>query len=411
MKAIIILGDGMSDRPVPQLGGKTPLQVARKPHMDRIARLGRVGLFQTIEPGWPLGSDVANLSVLGYDPLTTVKGRAVLEAAAMGVDLAPEDVALRCNLIAVQAGAIKNHSSGHIETAEAAEIIRDLDAALGNGRGSRPVTFHPGVSYRHLLVLRGGWASPEVWCAPPHDHVGERVGELLPHSTSDTPAARTTVDRLIELYTQALPILAEHPVNRQRRAAGKDEADAIWTWSPGRRPTMQTMQERFGVKGAVISAVDLLRGLGRYAGLDIIEVAGATGLWDTNYEGKARAALDALADHDFVYVHVEATDEAGHARDLDLKVRCIEMLDDRLVRHILAGLADRGIDAVVALLPDHPTPVQTGSHADDPVPVAIWDPRLAPDGVQGYDEVQVRDGQLGMLHGDAFIRLALGMPG
>ncbi|HNX51886.1 MAG TPA: cofactor-independent phosphoglycerate mutase [Thermoanaerobaculaceae bacterium] len=409
MKAIIILGDGMSDRPVARLGGRTPLQVARKPHIDRVARLGRSGLFQTIEPGWPLGSDVANLSVLGYDPLNTVKGRAVLEAAAMGVELAPEDVALRCNLVAIQDGAIKNHSAGHITTAEAAEIIRDLDAALGGGRGSRPVTFHTGVSYRHLLVLRGGWASPDVWCAPPHDHVGEEVDKLLPHPTLETPAALATVDRLIELYACALPILAEHPVNRQRRAAGKDNADAIWTWSAGRRPTMQTLQERFGVRGAVISAVDLLRGLGRYTGLDVIEVEGATGLWDTNYEGKAQAALDAVRDHDFVYVHVEATDEAGHARDLDLKVRCIEMLDDRLVRHILAGVEERRIKAVVSVLPDHPTPVETGSHANDPVPVAVWDPRLPPDAVQGYDEAQAAAGGLGMLRGEAFIRLALGL--
>ncbi len=408
MKAIIILGDGMSDRPVPALGGRTPLQVARKPHIDRIARLGRVGLFRTIEPGWPLGSDVANLSVLGYDPIGTVQGRAVLEAAAMGVELAPEDVALRCNVIALSDGKIKNHSAGHIETAESAEIIRDLDAALGGGRGPRPVTFHPGVSYRHLLVLRGGWADPAVECAPPHDHVGGAVADLLPRAKSDAPGAVAAAERLCELYERALPILAGHPVNAWRRAAGKDAADAIWTWSPGRRPTMKTMRERFGVTGAVISAVDLLRGLGRYAGLDVIEVPGATGLWDTNYEGKAAAALDALADHDFVYVHVEATDEAGHARDLDLKVRCIEMLDDRLVRHILDGLERRGVGAIVSVLPDHPTPVETGAHAGDPVPVAVWDPRVPGDGVAAFDETNAAHGSLGTLHGDAFIRLALG---
>ena len=409
MKAIIILGDGMSDRPVAALGGKTPLQVARKPHIDSIAARGRVGLFQTIEPGWPLGSDVANLSVLGYDPLGTVQGRAVLEAAAMGVELAPEDVALRCNLIALDNGKIKNHSAGHIDTAEAAEIVRDLDAALGRGEGPQPVTFHPGVSYRHLLVLRGGWADPAVACAPPHDNVGGAVAALLPRATSDAPGAVAAAARLCGLIDRAAMILATHPVNARRRAAGKDAADSIWTWSPGRRPTMRTMRERFGVTGAVISAVDLLRGLGRYAGLDVIEVPGATGLWDTNYEGKAAAALDALADHDFVYVHVEATDEAGHARDLDLKVRCIEMLDDRLVRHILDGVKARGIEAVVSVLPDHPTPVETGAHAGDPVPVAVWDPRAAADAVAGYDEAQAAQGSLGLLHGDHFIRLALGL--
>jgi len=408
VKSIIILGDGMSDRPVARLGGRTPLQVARKPHIDRIAALGRVGLFQTIEPGWPLGSDVANLSVLGYDPLRSVQGRAVLEAAAMGVELAPEDVALRCNLIALAGATIKNHSSGHIESGDAAEIVRDLDAALGGGRGPRPVTFHPGVSYRHLLVLRGGWADPRVDCAPPHDHVGGAVAELLPRANDPAPAAHATAARLRELYEKALPILACHPVNARRRADGKDAADAIWTWSPGRRPSLATMRERFGVSGAVISAVDLLRGLGRYAGLAVIEVPGATGLWDTNYEGKAAAALDALADHDFVYVHVEATDEAGHARDLDLKVRCIELLDDRLVRHVLDGLAARRLEAIVSVLPDHPTPVESGAHAGDPVPVAVWDPRVAADGVTVFDEGEATKGSLGVLHGDQFIRLALG---
>ncbi|HPW55818.1 MAG: cofactor-independent phosphoglycerate mutase [Thermoanaerobaculaceae bacterium] len=410
MKAIIVLGDGMSDRPLPELDGRTPLQAARKPHLDEVARRGRVGLFQTIEPGWPLGSDVANLSVLGYDGPRAVQGRAVLEAAAMGVELGPEDVALRCNLIAIEGGRIKNHSAGHIDSDEAAEIVRDLDTELGGGRGRFPVTFHPGVSYRHLLVLRGGWADPAVVCAPPHDHVGEKLGELLPSPRTDSPAAQRTAERLVELYTDALPILASHPVNARRRAAGKDVAGAIWTWSPGRRPTMATMQERFGVKGAVISAVDLLRGLGRLAGMTVIEVPGATGLWDTNYEGKAQQALEALADHDFVYVHVEASDEASHARDLALKIRCLEMLDERLVRHVLAGVRARGLQAVISVLPDHPTPVSTGAHASDPVPVAIWDPRLPPDAVQGYDEVQAAAGSLGMLRGDEFIRLALGLP-
>ena len=328
----------------------------------------------------------------------------------MGVELGPEDVALRCNLIAIEGGRIKNHSAGHIDSDEAAEIVRDLDTELGGGRGRFPVTFHPGVSYRHLLVLRGGWADPAVVCAPPHDHVGEKLGELLPSPRTDSPAAQRTAERLVELYTDALPILASHPVNARRRAAGKDVAGAIWTWSPGRRPTMATMQERFGVKGAVISAVDLLRGLGRLAGMTVIEVPGATGLWDTNYEGKAQQALEALADHDFVYVHVEASDEASHARDLALKIRCLEMLDERLVRHVLAGVRARGLQAVISVLPDHPTPVSTGAHASDPVPVAIWDPRLPPDAVQGYDEVQAAAGSLGMLRGDEFIRLALGLP-
>jgi len=340
--------------------------------------------------------------------VTTYQGRAVLEAASIGVALEPHDVALRCNLIALDGDRIKNHSAGHISTEEAGRIIRTLDEKLGSGAGERPVEFHRGVSYRHLLVLRGGWAAREVRCAPPHDHVGERTADLLPRPADDSAHAAATAERLVELYEAARPILAEHPVNIERKAGGKDAADAIWTWSPGRRPTMQTFQQRFGVRGAVISAVDLIMGLGRYAGMDLIHVPGATGLWDTNYEGKAQACLDALEDHDLVYVHVEATDEAGHAKDLELKIRCIEYLDRRVVGPVLEGIERRGIEATVSVLPDHPTPVETGVHASDPVPVAIRTPGLAPDEVQRYDETEVAAGALGRLAGDAFIRLALG---
>lgn len=416
MKKIIIIGDGMSDRPIARLDGKTPLMVARKPHIDLIAREGRVGRLRTVGESGPADSAVANLAVLGYDLSVAKEGRAVLEAASMGVDIRPEDVALRCNLICLEGPAgdrrIRNHSAGHITTAEAAELIARLDDELGGGRGVFPVRFHAGVSYRHLLVLSGGWASTAIECAPPHDNVGGYADDLLSRPFPDLPDAEAelaaeTAGRLVDLHRRAARILAEHPVNAARRAAGLDEANSIWTWSPGRRPSMATLQKRFGVRGAVISAVDLIRGLGVYAGLDVIHVDGATGLHDTNYEGKAQACLDALADHDFVYVHVEATDEAGHARDLDLKIRCIEYLDERLVRPILAGLEGRGIEAAVAILPDHPTPVETGQHGRDPVPVAIRRPGEKPDSVQGYDEAQALDGSLGLLEGDAFIRLML----
>jgi 2,3-bisphosphoglycerate-independent phosphoglycerate mutase len=408
MKSVIIIGDGMSDYPIERLDGRTPLQVAKKPHIDRIAREGRVGLFSTIPEGQPKGSAVANLSVLGYDPVKTFQGRAVLEAASMEVALEPDDVALRCNLIAVDDGKIKNHSAGHISTEEAKEIILALDRELGGNKGDNPVEFHTGVSYRHLLVLKGGWAAPEVSCAPPHDHVGEKTSDLLPRAAAESPAAKATSARLVDLYEKALPILANHAVSRARKEAGKDAADAIWPWSPGRKPTMETFQERFGIHGAVISAVDLVMGLGYYAGMDIIRVPGATGLWDTNYEGKAAACLDALENHDLVYVHVEATDEAGHAKDLDLKIRCIEQLDERLVGPVLKGLEERGIEATVAVLPDHPTPVETGSHATDPVPVAIRTPGVAPDDVPSYDEVHAAKGSLGLMRGDDFIKQVLG---
>jgi 2,3-bisphosphoglycerate-independent phosphoglycerate mutase len=406
MKSIIILGDGMSDDPNEKLQGKTPLMVARKPHIDRIARAGRMGLFRTIPAGQPNGSAVANLSVLGYDPQETFAGRAVLEAASMGVPLAADDVALRLNLVCLEDGRIKNHSAGHISTAEADRIIETLEQAIGGRQGPQPVTFDTGVSYRHLLVLRGGWASPDLICQPPHDHVGEDATALLPRAK--TPAARPTEERVRQLCRDAEAILVDHPVNRARQAAGKDPANAVWPWSPGRKPNMKTLHQRFGIRGATISAVDLVKGLGHYAGMTDIEVPGATGLWDTNYEGKADACLGALDDNDLVYVHVEATDEAGHAQDLDLKIKCIEMLDERLVGRILAGVEARGIDATIAVLPDHPTPVETGKHADDPVPVAIWRPGQTPDQTRRFDEIEASKGSLGLLTGDAFIRLVLG---
>jgi 2,3-bisphosphoglycerate-independent phosphoglycerate mutase len=405
MKSVIIIGDGMSDRPVAALGGKTPLMVADTPHFDRLARSGRMGLFISIPPGKPLGSDVANMSVLGYDP-SVCQGRAVLEAASIGVDLDPNDVALRCNLIALHDGCIKNHSAGHIPTDKAAELIRALDSELGNGQGALPVRFHVGVSYRHLLVLEGGWASPNVDCAPPHDHVGARITDVLPKPAS--PEADATAARLRDLYEKARPILLNHPVNLERRAGGHDMGEAIWPWSPGRRPKMETLQQLFGVRGAVITAVDLIVGLGRYAGMERIAVEGATGLHDTNYEGKAQACLDALEQYDLVYVHVEASDEASHARDLELKIRCIEYLDRRLVGPVLEGISRRGIAARVALLPDHPTPVELGTHAGEPVPFAITGSGIDPDGTTAFDEDQAGRGAFDTLEGDQFIRAVLG---
>ncbi len=407
MKTVIILGDGMSDYPIERLGGKTPLQAAVKPSIDRIAREGRMGRFETVPEGLSKGSAVANLSVLGYDPAVTFNGRAVLEAANMGVALAPEDVAFRCNLCCIENGRIKNHSAGHISTEEADEIIRGLQARLGTSEGAIPVDFHTGVSYRHLLVLRGSAASPKLKCTPPHDFVGHEADGLLPSATEE--GAKPTEETVRSLMTRAAEILKDHPVNRKRVAAGKDPANTIWPWSPGHKPRMETLEERFGIRGAVISAVDLIMGLGLYAGMDVIRVEGATGLWDTNYEGKAAACIKALEDHDLVYVHVEATDEAGHAKELELKIKCIEMLDDRLVRPILEGIDQLGTDVAVAILPDHPTPVSTGVHARDPVPVAIMRPGQAPDATECYDEVQAAAGSLPFMRKDAFIRLALGL--
>lgn len=399
MKHVIILGDGMSDYPVARLGGKTPLQVARHPHMDRIAREGRCGLFKTIEEDVPTGSEAANLAVLGYDPRQVLQGRGVLEAASMGVDIGPDDMAMRCNLLCLfEDGRIKNHSAGHISSEESDEILKTLQPALGGA----DLNFYTGVSYRHLFVGRG--LDPRLDCTPPHDHPNEPAEPLL--IRAQVPAAQPTADRLNDLTRRSWSLLKDHPVNQRRRAAGKDPANSIWLWSPGKRPQMWTFQERFGVTGAVISAVDLIRGIGVYAGLQILKVPGATGLWNTNYEGKADAALAALRQFDFVYVHVEAPDEAGHEGDLDLKIRTIEDLDARLIGRILAGV--EGANTVVAVLPDHPTPVEKRIHVRDAVPVAIRDPRQPADQVTSYDEVACAAGALGTLHGDAFIRAVFG---
>ena len=407
MKAVIFLGDGMSDYPIPSLGGKTPLQAARKPGMDRIAAEGQSGRFETVPKGQSKGSAVANLSVLGYDPVDAYHGRAVLEAANMGVALSPSDVALRCNLVCIENANIKNHSAGHISSEEAKVLIEALDEKLGGRRDGIEVRFHPGVSYRHLLVLAGEGISAAVKCAPPHDYVDQAAEPLLP--APKTEEAERTARLLLELYRQASKILEAHPVNRKRVAEGKDPANSIWTWSPGTKPRMKTFQERFGVKGAVISAVDLIMGLGLYAGMDVIRVPGATGLWDTNYEGKAEACLEALDDHDLVYVHVEATDEAGHARDLEMKIKCIEMLDSRIIVPVMAGIEKKGIACQVAVLPDHPTPVSTGVHARDTVPVSIMGPGREPDGVDRYDEDAAESGALGAMKGEDFIREVLSL--
>lgn len=409
MKTIVILGDGMSDRGIEALGGKTPLEVAKKPNIDKIAREGRTGMLRTIPEGMPNGSAVANLQVLGYDSRVTFNGRGTLEAASMGVKLGPNDVAVRINLITLDDGHIADHSAGHISNEEGAQLIGALYEELKESLGDRPFRMYPGFSYRHLLVLEGDWADPEVDCIPPHDNLGGAVNELMPKRLNDSEKAAETEKFLIEMINKSREILASHPVNLKRKAQGKATADSLWPWSPGRRPEMKTFMERFGVRAAVISAVDLVKGLGVFAGAKIIEVEGATGLYDTNYEGKAMATLDALADHDFVYVHVEATDEAGHARDLDLKIKCIEMLDERLVKIILEGLKERGIEASVSVLPDHPTLVKTGSHASDPVPVAVWVPGFEADDVQIYTEKTCAEGSLGMLNDDEFIRSALNL--
>jgi 2,3-bisphosphoglycerate-independent phosphoglycerate mutase len=378
MKYVVLLGDGMADEPMAELGGKTPLQCAHTPNMDRLAREGQVGLAQTIPEGFPPGSDVANLSVFGYDPASCYSGRSPLEAASMGVSLNAEDVSFRLNLVTLGQKdgqeIMEDFSAGHISTEEARAIVLTLQKELGTDR----FQFYPGVSYRHLLVWRGGVDSMSF--TPPHDITGQPVEGKLPRGEGS--------DSLLDLMDRARTILASHPVNLQRQAAGKRPANAAWFWGQGRAPHMPTMQERFGLTGAVISAVDLIKGIGIYAGLDVIEVPGATGYIDTNYRGKAEFALEALQTRDYVYVHVEAPDEASHAGMLQEKIRAIEAFDELVVGTVFEGLQSMGAFRLL-IAPDHPTPVSLMTHTDKPVPFILYGSQgefRSDKPVSGYDE-------------------------
>lgn len=398
MKHIVILGDGMADWAVPALGGKTLLQKAFTPYMDRLACMGRVGRLITVAPGFHPGSEVANLSVLGYDLPTVYEGRGVLEAASMGVELAPGDMAMRCNLICIENECIKNHSAGHITTEEADELIRDLQHHLGN----ECIQFYTGIQYRHLLVIKGG--NKALDATPPHDVPGQPFRPLLIKAISSE--AEETVALLNDLILRSQEFLVQHPINKRRVSEGKDPANSIWPWSAGYRPQMEPMAVRFPqVKsGAVISAVDLIKGIGRYAGLRNIEVEGATGLYDTNYEGKAAAAIEALRSDDFVFLHIEASDEAGHEGNVELKLRTIEYLDSRIVGPIYEAVKEWEEPVAIAVLPDHPTPCELRTHVNEPIPFLIYYPGIVPDEVEAYDEVSAVGGSYGLMKEDEFIR-------
>ena len=398
MKHIIILGDGMADWPVKSLGDKTLLQYAKTPYMDMLARMGRNGRLQTVADGFHPGSEVANLSVLGYNLPKVYEGRGALEAASIGIDLKPGEMAMRCNVICIDGEVIKNHSSGHISTEEADVLIQYLQEELGSDK----VCFHTGVSYRHLLVIKGG--NKQLDCTPPHDVPLQPFRPLLvkPLQTE----AEDTASLINELILKSQQLLKNHPINLKRIADGKDPANSIWPWSPGYRPQMETLSDTFpGIKsGAVISAVDLIRGIGYYAGLRRLEVEGATGLYDTNYENKVAAALDALKKDDFVYLHIEASDEAGHEGDVDLKIKTIENLDSRAVGPIYEAVKDWDEPVAIAVLPDHPTPCELRTHTKDPIPFLIWYPGIEADSVQTYDEVAACEGSYGLLKEDEFMK-------
>lgn len=397
MKYIIIIGDGMADDIRTCIDGKTPMMVAKKPNIDMLAKSARCGTLLTIPEGMPKGSEIANMSILGYDPHKCYQGRGVLEAASMGLDIREDDLVLRCNLICLEGGKIKNHSAGHITTEESGGLIKYLNEKLGN---SSSIRFYPGVSYRHILLLKG--ACSDIDLTPPHDVPGAVVESVMPKPKNEK--ARATSAQLAALIRESWNLLSAHPINLKRISSGKDPANSIWPWSPGHKPDMENFCKKHNVRGAIISAVDLIKGLGVYAGMDVINVEGATGLYDTNYEGKADACLKALKTHDFVYLHVEAPDEAGHEGNFDLKVRTIEDLDERLIGRILKGLGDDRHDIQIAVLPDHPTPVKLRTHAGDPVPFLIHGAREENNcAIQCFDECSAKKGKCGLLRGDEFI--------
>jgi 2,3-bisphosphoglycerate-independent phosphoglycerate mutase len=376
MKYLILIGDGMADRPVKELGGKTPLMAARTPNMDALAQHGEIGLARTIPRGLPKGSEIANLSIFGYNPKRYYTGRGPLEAASIGVKLGPEDCAFRLNLVTLEAvgGSVimEDYSAGHISTEEGSEIIRDLDKELGNSI----FRFYPGVSYRHLLVWKG--KGERIKTTPPHDITEQEIGAYLP--------AGDGAGELIKLMTETQTLLHAHPINLKRREQGKREANATWPWGQGRAPQLPSFIERFDLTGSVISAVDLIKGIGIYAGLRVITVPGATGYLDTNYQGKAEYGLKALEKDDFVYLHVEAPDEASHNGDLAAKIAAIEAFDERVVGTICKGMERRG-DHRIMLLPDHPTPLALKTHTADPVPFVIYDStKKHLSGARGFDE-------------------------
>jgi len=388
MKIMVIVGDGMADLPMPSLLGKTPLQAARTPNMDGLAAVGRSGLARTVPVGMPPGSDVANLSVMGYSPSRYYSGRAPLEGAAMGVFLQEGEIAFRCNFVTVNDGKMVDYSAGHISSQEGRQLVESLKPLMPGGR------LYAGVSYRNLLVLKRG---AEAVCTPPHDILDQPIDGYLPKGKD--------ADLLIELMEASRPVLSAHPVNRRRVSEGKRPANMIWLWGQGPAPSMPTLQEKFGLRGAVISAVDLLKGIGVYAGMEVIDVPGATGTIDTNYQGKVAAALQALERVDLVYLHIEAPDEAAHEGDVDLKIRAIEAFDQMVVGPVVAGLSSSKHQWRILLLPDHPTPISLRTHTDQPVPFVVAGTGIERDGVETFDEESASTGGYGTVDASELVEM------
>ncbi len=394
MKYVMLIPDGAADRPLKELGGKTPLQVAKTPTFDRIAKDGLVGTVKTIPNGMGAGSDVASLALLGYDPAKFYTGRGPLEAAYRGIKLKDGDIAYRCNLITEKDGLLFDYSCGHITSEEAAVLIKAVDKALGTDS----ISFYPGVSYRHLLIMTDDGLE-ETRCTPPHDVLGQTIEKSLP--TGDG------ADKIRELIHRSSAVLKDHKVNKKRVAAGKNPANLIWPWGQGRAPNLTPFSERFGIEGSIISAVDVIKGIGCYSGLDVINVDGATGYIDTAYEGKARAALDSLEKKDFVFVHVEAPDEAGHEGNYKLKIKTLEDFDRRTAKPIMDGLTSLG-DFRVVLAPDHATPCDLRTHDSTPVPFALFDSSGRADSTPAFDEESANKyGSIKLNRGEKLIQLLI----
>jgi 2,3-bisphosphoglycerate-independent phosphoglycerate mutase len=395
-KTIVFLGDGMADEPIPELDGKTPLQYARTPGMDQIAREGRSGSLLTLPVGYPTSSEVANMSVLGCDLTAEYCGRGPLEAAGRGIALGPDDTAFRVNLVTTEDGILRDFSGGHVTPADAAELIAALNAHFADGR----MRFFPGVSYRNILVLSGCDFSSKVSTDKPDDNHGQLIKDHLPSFSA--PEGKVTSELLCRLIREAPAVLADHPVNRRLRAEGKPVVNGIWPWSGGKAGALRKLSDKYGIKGAVISAVDVIVGLGKCLGMTVIPVPGATGYIDTNYEGKAAAAIEALKTHDFIYLHLEAIDEVSHEQNLPLKIKAIEDFDARIITPVLKAV---GADVNCAVLPDHPVPIRLGRHTRTPVPVSVRRAGWEPDGIMAFNELDCPRGALGAMKSDGLMRV------
>jgi len=400
MKYILIIGDGMADYPIPELDNLTPLQVAKKPNMDKIATMGRTGILKTVPGELEPGSDVAILSILGYDPKKFLTGRGPFEVAARDIELKENDIAFRCSLITEYNGKILDYSAGQISTSEASEIIKTIKDELEE---PDKIEFHSGLSYRHFLILRDTPNSLLLKTTPPHNVIGEKISTIMPKAKSKK--AKEIERKIRKKIKQSKKILQKHPINISRINEGKRPGNMIWPWSGGKKPSIESFQNKYGLKSAVISAVDLVKGIGYYSKMQIINVPGATGLPNTNYEAKAQFALKALEENDLVIVHVEAPDEAGHARDFNLKIKTIEDLDKRLLGLIIDNIKD---PYAIAILPDHLTLSKSGIHTRDPVPFAIYSPLITPDKVNKFNEIDAKNGGFGLIENNSLISLLTG---